>query len=1369
MSPLDNDCDGRFDEDPAGGGDQDHDGRVDEDGRWESTLSWQSNDSRLGAWSTGDVDGLILTVVQLVPYRVWLGFLYANGANWVSGVVRVVPTGGGDALRGRGLIAVPYTLSYAPQTPLSVQILESGAPLTDGRSFARPVTLGAATSGGGGAVTVTATIDGQPTTLGAAYGVEGPHQVNMVARDQGGQEATAAASFTVDLTAPAFSAPSPADGAVVGQPAVAVSGQVSADAQQVTVAGAPATLGAPVGGWRTFGVAALPLGEGRNDIQLHAVDPAGNATDVVVHVDRDTQPPLVAIGSPGPDTVTALSMITVTGTASDAHLASVTVNGVAAATGAGTFTAEAALVERVNAVAATAADVVGLSATATVSVTRDSQPPVIAVYESGVPVDGPLTLGRPAVFTAQAQDATAVELEATIDGDATTLGTPYGVAGSHTLAVTATDRAGNAATVTRQFTIDSAPPLVEVHDPPPGSLLGEGALTVRGRVSADATAVSVAGVAAALAIPAGDWRAFEAAAVPLAQEGTNVLEVEAADAAGNPARLEVSYVRDTLPPALMVAAPAEGLVTRFAAQLVAGQVDEPHLAGLVVDGAAVTVGADGAFSSPVTLAEGSNVITVTASDTLGHASTVARAAVLDTTAPAITVTAGGTPLADGLLTNQALAPVIAVSDATPVQTVALLNGAAFVSATPVSAEGSYLLLVRATDAAGNIAETERHFRIDTTRPLLAGLAPADGTVTNVAAQTLTGTCDDAAGVTVDGAPAQITAGTFAFPGRVLAEGDNTVTVVATDGAGNATTATLRLTLDSTPPAVVVQSPADGALVGRTSVTVSGTATDAHLDTVTVAGRAAAVAGSAFQADVVLGEEGTTTLPVVARDRAGNATTVTVTVERDVTAPAITLSQPGPNAVSALTAIAVEGTVAEAHAPVLTVNSAPVTVTAGAFADHRDARRGHAHRHRRVRRRRRQPFARRARRDRRPHRAARAPHRPGRRGGAHRRHRPRPRCRRGRRRYRSRHGERARRGAPRRRRLRAPRAAARRGREHHHGAGPRPRRPRRDRLARRLPRHRGAGRGVVRAGRRRRRRSGVDHPARHVQRAARRGQPGRPRGPLRRRYAAAGGRRAAGRRHRGRGPPAGRPAPGDGAPPAPRGRHHRPRGAHPRRRRRDRLHHRRRRAAGAARPRRASVAALRRRRGAVRDGRAARPHRGVRRRPSRVDHGRRRRRLRLRPHADRRPPARCRSRSSRWTRRATARCPRARRSSSTARRPRCAAPTSTARPRSPSRFDEPIDEATVTLGASVVRHRRGRPARLHRAPLAGARLALDPRGARARRPLPGRPRAVDRDRRPRRQPPRRAVPPHAHRLDRRHPGRRRGVRRRHRVSPSPAPA
>lgn len=133
-------------------------------------------------------------------------------------------------------------------------------------------------------------------------------------------------------------------------------------------------------------------------------------------------------------------------------------------------------------------------------------------------------------------------------------------------------------------------------------------------------------------------------------DGAHTVSVEAADNDGNAAAAKsTTFTVDTVPPALNVTSPAEGLVTATAALAVSGTTNDATSSPVVItvtlnsaDQGPVTVQANGAFSKTITLREGANTIVVTATDAAGKVSTVTRNVTLDTSVPQI-VSAGITP------------------------------------------------------------------------------------------------------------------------------------------------------------------------------------------------------------------------------------------------------------------------------------------------------------------------------------------------------------------------------------------------------------------------------------------------------------------------------------------------------------------------------------------------------------------------------------------------------------------------------------------------------------------------------------------------------------------------------------------------------
>lgn len=124
-------------------------------------------------------------------------------------------------------------------------------------------------------------------------------------------------------------------------------------------------------------------------------------------------------------------------------------------------------------------------------------------------------------------------------------------------------------------------------------------------------------------------------------DGSWSYSVKVSDYDGNEsATATVNFKVDTAPPLLDVTAPEDNAYTNKNTITVAGVTSDATSSPVTVkikvgnvDQGSVTVGSDGSFSKAVTLSEGSNVITITSTDSVGKVSTVTRTVVLKTSGP----------------------------------------------------------------------------------------------------------------------------------------------------------------------------------------------------------------------------------------------------------------------------------------------------------------------------------------------------------------------------------------------------------------------------------------------------------------------------------------------------------------------------------------------------------------------------------------------------------------------------------------------------------------------------------------------------------------------------------------------------------------
>lgn len=125
-------------------------------------------------------------------------------------------------------------------------------------------------------------------------------------------------------------------------------------------------------------------------------------------------------------------------------------------------------------------------------------------------------------------------------------------------------------------------------------------------------------------------------------DGKHTVTVNISDNDGNAATQKTtSFTVDTVAPTLNITSPTEGLITNTAALTVAGTTNDATSSPVTVkislngaDQGTVSV-SGGAFSKQITLAEGDNTITTTATDAAGKVTTVTRHVTLDTSVPVI--------------------------------------------------------------------------------------------------------------------------------------------------------------------------------------------------------------------------------------------------------------------------------------------------------------------------------------------------------------------------------------------------------------------------------------------------------------------------------------------------------------------------------------------------------------------------------------------------------------------------------------------------------------------------------------------------------------------------------------------------------------
>jgi RHS repeat-associated protein len=289
---------------------------------------------------------------------------------------------------------------------------------------------------------------------------------------------------------------------------------------------------------------------------------------------------------------------------------------------------------------------------------------------------------------------------------------------------------------------------------------------------------------------------------PVTLSATNNLTIALKGSALTFATLTLTAT-DTAAPVVTISSPAAEAVTGTSPVTVSGTVSDQSPTGVTVNGVAASVTGDTTYTATVPLtSQGTNTLTVVATDAGGRSSQATRSIVFDTEPPALAVSAP----ADNAAMREASVTVTATATDVTALTVNT-NGTPLTPGSGSSYSGSValalganVLTTTATDAAGNATSVVRTVTRDTTPPVLTVTSPAEGTTTAADSIDVSGTASDetALSVTVNGSAAPVSNGTFSAR-AALAAGSNTITVAASDAAGNATTITRTVTRDTPLP------------------------------------------------------------------------------------------------------------------------------------------------------------------------------------------------------------------------------------------------------------------------------------------------------------------------------------------------------------------------------------------------------------------------------------------------------------------------------------------------------------------------------------------------------------------------------------------
>ncbi len=253
---------------------------------------------------------------------------------------------------------------------------------------------------------------------------------------------------------------------------------------------------------------------------------------------------------------------------------------------------------------------------------------------------------------------------------------------------------------------DVTPPVITINQPPAGFITREPQVTVAGSVQDETRTTLTVNTNPTTVGSDGSF----SATVALTTEGSTDIHVVATDAAQHSTDSTRTVIHDTQPPVLTLNAPADRLITKETSVTVSGTVTDLTPVTVNVNGIPLPVDGAGQFTGTIALSEGANVLTVTATDAAGNATSAVRIVTRDTQPPVLTLTA---PTDGATVTTETVDVHGTATDATTAVTVTVNGNPATVgsdgsfSATVALAVGPNTITAVATDAAGNSTTVTR--------------------------------------------------------------------------------------------------------------------------------------------------------------------------------------------------------------------------------------------------------------------------------------------------------------------------------------------------------------------------------------------------------------------------------------------------------------------------------------------------------------------------------------------------------------------------------------------------------------------------------------------------------------------------------------
>jgi hypothetical protein len=672
--------------------------------------------------------------------------------------------------------------------------------------------------------------------------VDGNKNVTAAQTDAAGNTGSDSRVFARNNAAPLITITAPAVNAYVGANFTLTGACVSGLTVSISGAGvAPASTVCSGGAYSVS--LTTSAGDGVKAVVASETDAIGNTGSASRNFVRDSGAPTLSINSPVNGAYVSNSA-TISGNCEAGLTVSLSGSGLASnasgtCSGGGSYSIPVNISagDGAKTILASSTDGAGNVATANASYIKDGTAPLVAITspaagtqgQTGLTVSGTCEAG---LNVSLSGNITSVST-ACVGGTFSAAVVFSGVDGNKNVTAAQTDAAGNTGSNSRVFVRNNAAPALTINSPAANSYVGATFVLTGNCVSGLTVNVTGSGTSTPgdLVCAGGS---YSTTLTTSGGDGVKTITVSETDFIGNTATVSRNFVRDSTPPLLTIASPANGSLVGNTATITgtceAGLTISFSGAGLA-NGTTGTCSGSGTYSANVSISSGDGVKVVTLSETdaAGNNSTATGSFNKDGTAPLVQITnpASGTAATTGLIVSGSceIGLNVTLSGNITTVTTACAGGTFLQSVVFTGVDGNKTVTASQTDGAGNTGSDSRIYVKDTTGPAVAITSPAANSFVG-ATFVLAGTCEAGLSVTIGGAGVSggtvaCSSGNFSTTLTTSAgDGVKVVTATQTDSLGNVGTTSRSFQRDSTAPNVTINSPLANASVLPTA-TIAG--------------------------------------------------------------------------------------------------------------------------------------------------------------------------------------------------------------------------------------------------------------------------------------------------------------------------------------------------------------------------------------------------------------------------------------------------------------------------------------------------------------------------------------------------------------------